>query len=91
MNIYSLSQDITPSSTYSTYFPQGGKGAPTGSTLFGTTTINGQKQIINSEVCANDLSFLFEIASDDVAGSVSYQDAGDNLSGIGGLFLTYNC
>lgn len=90
VNAYALSTDIRPSDTWATYFPTGKKGTPIGGFLFGTTTITGQKATINSEVCKNNLNYLFLIASEDKAGEVTFVDAGNNLSGIGGFYLTYN-
>lgn len=90
VNIYRLPNDIKPTDTYATYFPKGGRGTPEGASLFGTTTINGQKAIINSQVCTPNLNYLIEIASDTQAGSVAFVDAGNNLSGIGGFFVSYN-
>jgi len=90
LNVYALPHDIQPADTYTTYFPNGGNGAPQGSSLWGSVTLDGQKHVINSESCSANLSFLFEIASDQ-AGSVSFRDAGDNLSGIGGFYLSYDC
>ncbi|MCJ1461619.1 hypothetical protein MMC07_000216 [Pseudocyphellaria aurata] len=91
LNVYSLPVPITEKDTYDTYFPNGGRGIPKGASLFGTTTITGQKAVINSQVCKPSLGYLFEIASDTQDGSVLFADAGNNLSGIGGFYLTYNC
>ncbi|MCJ1411936.1 hypothetical protein MMC19_006028 [Ptychographa xylographoides] len=95
LNVYRLGTDISAQSTYSEYFPNGGKGSPPGTTLFGTTTLaSGEaivSSVINSGVCSPDMSFLFELASDTVAGDVSFQDAGDNSSGIGGFYMSFNC
>ena len=92
LNAYKLGNDIGVSSTYVEYFPAGGNGNPINSTLFGTITIEGmgQKAIINSGVCTPDMSFLFEIANQG-AGNVSFLDAGNNLTGIGGFYLSYDC
>ncbi|MCJ1429111.1 hypothetical protein MMC29_007024 [Sticta canariensis] len=91
LNVYALPRPISPSDTYSTYFPNGGRGIPKDSYLFATTTITGQKAVLNSQVCQPSLGYLFEIASETAAGSVTFADAGNNLSGIGGFYLTYNC
>ena len=91
LNVYALSTDITEDSTYEKYFPSGTRGTPMGAFLFGTTTLNGGPAIINSATCAQNMSFLFEIASETDAGSVQFQDAGDNLTGIGGFYMTYDC
>lgn len=91
LNVYALPGTVKPTDTYNDYFPKGGRGSPVGGTLFTTTTITGQRAVLNSEVCRPELSFLFEIASDSSAGSVAFRDAGDNLTGIGGFYLTYNC
>lgn len=91
LNVYALPKPIKSTDTYETYFPQGGRGTPKGSYLFATTRITGQKAVLNSQTCAPTLGYLFEIASDTDAGTVSFVDAGNNLSGIGGFYLTYNC
>lgn len=91
LNVYALGKTISSGDTYATYFPNGGRGTPKDSFLFGTTTVNGQRAVVNSEVCSTSLSFLFEIASETQDGSVTFADAGNNLSGIGGFYLTYNC
>lgn len=91
LNVYALPNNISSSDTYATYFPNGGRGIPKGAYLFATTTITGQKAVLNSQVCQPNLGYLFEIASPTAAGSVTFADAGNNLSGIGGFYLTYNC
>lgn len=91
VNVFSLSNDIKPSDTWGTYFPDGRKGIPVGGFLFGTTRITGQKAVINSQVCKSSLNYLFLIASDTEAGEVAFVDAGNNLSGIGGFYIAYNC
>ena len=91
VNAYSLSNDIKPSDTWATYFPNGQKGTPRGGYLFGSTRITGQKAVINSQVCNSSLNYLFLIASDTKAGEVAFVDAGNNLSGIGGFYIAYNC
>lgn len=91
VNAYALPKDIRPSDTWATYFPDGKKGTPLGSFLFGTTTIDGNKTTINSEVCKDSLNYLFLISSDTKAGEVTFADAGNNLSGIGGFYISYNC
>lgn len=91
LNVWALPGPISSTDTYATYFPTGGRGVPKGSSLFGTTTITGQKAVINSQVCKPSLGYLFQIASATAAGSVTFADAGNNLSGIGGFYLTYNC
>lgn len=91
LNVYALPGDISASDTYATYFPDGGRGTPKESFLFGTTTITGQRAVINSAFCRPSLGFLFQIASSTKAGRVVFQDAGNNLSGIGGFYLSYNC
>lgn len=89
LNVFKLSRNITKSDTYSTYFPQGGRGIPVGGFLFGTINPSTRKGIVNSGVCAPSLSFLVEIASDTAAGSVAFTDAG-NPQVINGFFLTYD-
>jgi hypothetical protein len=91
VSVYALSNNISRSDTWGTYFPNGRKGTPAGGFLFGSTTISGQKAVINSETCKNSLNYLFLIASDDKAGEVAFVDAGNNLSGIGGFYIAYNC
>ena len=91
LNVYALPNDISSSDTYQTYFPDGGRGTPKGSYLWATTTITGQKAVLNSKTCQPALGFLFQIASSTGAGAVTFTDAGDNLSGIGGFYLTHNC
>ena len=46
---------------------------------------------MNSQVCSPDLNYLFEVASDTDAGTTTFTDAGNNLSGIGGFYVTYDC
>lgn len=91
LNVYALPNPISPTDTYTTYFPNGGRGIPKGASLFGSITITRQKVVINSQVCKPSLGYLFQIASDTKAGNVTFADAGNNLSGIGGFYLTYNC
>lgn len=91
VNIYKLPNDIKSSDTYQTYFPGGGRGTPKGAFLFGTTTINGQKAVINSQVCTPNLNYLIEIASDTKAGSVSFVDSGKPPPNVDGFLLTFNC
>lgn len=91
LNVYALPGPISSKDTYATYFPNGGRGIPKGSYLFGTTTITGQKAVVNSQVCRSNLGYLFQIASETGIGGVTFADAGNNLSGIGGFYLTYNC
>lgn len=91
LNVFALPNDISPTDTYEKYFPNGGRGTPKGSFLWATTTITGQKQVVNSEVCRPSLGYLFQISSDTKAGAVEFLDAGNNLSGIGGFYMTYNC
>lgn len=91
LNVYSLPNDISSTDTYTTYFGENTRGTPKGSYLFDTIQITGQKAVLNSQTCKPALGYLFEIASDTAAGSVSFLDAGDNLSGIGGLYMTYDC
>lgn len=90
LNVWSLPEPISSTDTYATYFPTGGRGIPKGSFLFGSITLTGQKAVINSQVCKPSLGYLFQIASATAAGSVTFADAGNNLSGIGGFYLTYN-
>ena len=92
LNVFKLGNNITVDSTYADYFPSGGSGSPVNSTLFGTITLEGmgQKAVINSAVCTPDMSFLFEIANQG-AGNVSFFDQGDNLTGIAGFYLNYDC
>lgn len=91
VSVYALPNDIKPSDTWETYFPTGRKGTPLGGFLFGSTTITGQKAVVNSGVCHNSLNYLLLIASDTKAGEVSFVDAGNNLTGIGGFFIAFNC
>ena len=91
LNVFALPNDISKTDTYKTYFPNGGRGTPKDSFLFATTTINGQKAVLNSQGCKPTLGYLFQIASDTAAGAVSFVDAGNNLSGISGFFITHNC
>ena len=92
LNVYKLGNDISADSTYAEYFPAGGNGSPVNSTLFGTITLQGmgQKAVINSGVCTPDMSFLFELANPGAA-NVSFLDAGNNLTGIGGFYISYDC
>lgn len=48
LNVYALPNNIQPTDTYLTYFPSGKRAIPTGAFLFGTTTLNGTKVMINS-------------------------------------------
>lgn len=91
LSVYSLPADIGAEDTYATYFPNGGIGTPEGAYLWTTTEITGNKAVLNSKTCNSTMSFLFQIASSTSAGSVAFLDAGDNLSGIGGFYMTYNC
>lgn len=91
VNIYGLLNDIRSTDTYSTYFPNGGRGIPKDAFLFGTTTINGLKAVINSQVCRPNLAYLIEIASDTKAGRVTFVDAGKPHPDVAGFYLTYNC
>ncbi|MCJ1423020.1 hypothetical protein MMC29_000901 [Sticta canariensis] len=91
LNIYALPRPISPTDTYATYYPNGGRGTPKDSYLWATTTITGGRAVINSDSCRPDLGYLFQIASETKAGSVRFTDAGNNLSGIGGFYLTHNC
>ncbi len=91
LNVYSLPSDISKTDTYATYFPNGGRGTPKGSFLFASIKITGQKAVLNSQSCKPTLNYLFQIASDTAAGAVSFVDAGNNLSGIGGFFVSHNC
>lgn len=91
LNVYPIHQPILASDTYATYFPNGGRGTPKGSFLWATTTITGQPATLNSEGCLSDLGYLFQIASETADGAVTFADAGNNLSGIGGFYLKYNC
>ena len=91
LNVYALPHDISETDTYETYFPNGGRGTPKDSPLWATTTITGQKAVLNSEACQPALGYLFQIASSTGAGEVTFADAGDNLSGISGFYMTYDC
>lgn len=91
LSVYALPNPISSSDTYATYFPNGGRGTPKDSFLFATTTITGQRAILNSQACRPSLGYLFQISSSTKAGSVTFVDAGNNLSGIGGFYITYNC
>ena len=46
------------------------------------TEITGENAVLNSKTCNSSMSFLFQIASTTSAGSVTFLDAGDNLSGV---------
>jgi len=90
LNVYNLlgaENDITPTSNYQQYFPNGGSGAPNGTALWGTVTLDGQRHVINSAVCTPSMSFLFEIASETTSGVVEW----NNLAAGNGFELTYNC
>lgn len=90
LNVYNLlgaENGITATSSYQQYFPNGGSGAPNGTSLWGTVTLDGQKHVINSAVCAPSMSFLFEIASETESGIVEW----NNLAVGNGFYLTYNC
>lgn len=91
ISVYALSNNISTSDTWETYFPVGRKGTPIGGFLFGSTTITGQKAVINSQTCKNSLNYLFVLSDETKAGEVVFVDAGNNLSGIGGFYLAYNC
>lgn len=96
INVYAIpssAHNISSSDTYATYFPSGGRGLPQipGSYLFGSVRINGSQGVVNSQVCSPDLNYLFEVASDTDAGTTTFTDAGNNLSGIGGFYVTYDC
>lgn len=91
LSVYSLSNDISEDDTYATYFTNGGIGTPAGSFLWATTEITGEKAVLNSKTCNSSMSFLFQIASANSAGSVAFLDAGDNLSGHGGFYMSYDC
>lgn len=91
LNIYALPRPVSSTDTYATYYPDGGRGTPEDSYLWATTTITGARAVINSVSCRPDLGYLFQIASETEAGSVRFTDAGNNLSGIGGFYLTYDC
>ena len=91
LSVYALPNPISKTDTYATYFPNGGRGTPKNSYLFATTTITGQKAVLNSQACRPALGYLFQIASTTAAGAVAFVDAGNNLSGISGFYLTYNC
>lgn len=90
LNVYNLlgaENDITASSSYAQYFPNGGSGSPKATALWGTVTLDGQKHVINSAACTPSMSFLFEIASETQSGIVEW----NNLAAGNGLYLTYNC
>lgn len=91
LSVYSLSNDVSEDDTYATYFTNGGIGTPAGSFLWATTEITGEKAVLNSKTCNSSMSFLFQIASANSAGSVAFLDAGDNLSGHGGFYMSYDC
>ncbi len=91
LNVYALPGDISATDTYATYFADGARGTPAGAYLWTTTTVTGKAAVLNSKTCESSMSFLFQIASDVSAGAVSFMDAGNNLSGIGGFYVTYNC
>ena len=91
LTVFSLSNNIASTDTYSTYFPNGGRGTPKGGTNFGTITLTGkgQNSVVNTRPCAASLNFLFQIAADNTgAGTVSFTDTSTSQS-INGFFLTY--
>ena len=95
LNVYAFSSGnaISKSDTYQTYFPSGGRGTPKGMFLWTSITITGQAATLNSGGCPakGSWGFLFQIASETGAGAVAFADAGNNLSGIGGFYMTYSC
>jgi hypothetical protein len=91
LNVYPLPGPVSSSDNYSTYFPNGGKQNPKGAPLWGSVTLDGNRHDIGGSGCTANPAFLFEIASDTQAGSVAFADAGNNLSGIGGFYITYDC
>ncbi|MCJ1398230.1 hypothetical protein MMC11_001427 [Xylographa trunciseda] len=93
LNVYNLlDDDITKYSNYAGYYPDGGSGEPNSAAgLWGSLTLDGGPHTVNTAACTGNMSFLVGIASQDQAGTVSFQDAGDNLSGIGGFYLSFDC
>lgn len=89
VNVFKLSNDITPSDTWETYFPNGRKGTPVGGFLFGTIFVTQKGAIVNSQTWESGFNYLFLLASDTQAGEVAFRDAGNNLSGIGGFFIEF--
>lgn len=58
------------------------------------TLAAGQSTAINSEVCAGDLAFVFEVAEwVDVSSSVQFNEYINAANGAGavGVYLTYSC
>ena len=90
INVFALTRNITASDTWGTYFPTGQKGTPANGFLWGTTTITGGNQYINSQACQSSLNYLVLLDSQSQAGEVTFVDAGNNLSGIGGFYIEYN-
>lgn len=91
LNVYALPGDISAEDTYDDYFPNGGRGIPDGAYLFGSVTIDGGSHVINSKVCAENLSFLFGVASEEQAGETVFVDSGSDEDGPAGLYLTFDC
>ncbi|MCJ1461616.1 hypothetical protein MMC07_000213 [Pseudocyphellaria aurata] len=93
LHVYALSTpSITAKATYRTYYPKLGSGVPKGGSLNGNTTITTEKRVVISSLeCKPSLDYLFQIASDKQNGSVSFTDAGNDVAGISGFYLSYNC
>ena len=91
VNVYRLLNNINSTDTYETYYPGGGRGLPKDGFLFATVTILGQRAVLNSESCKEDLNYLFAIASETKEGGVTFFDSGTNPSGLSGFYISYNC
>ncbi|KUJ18600.1 uncharacterized protein LY89DRAFT_683536 [Mollisia scopiformis] len=79
--------------SWSTFYPP--TSPPFGQGLFDTVTFApGQSAAINSEVCGQNLAFVFEVASwVGVSSSVEFNEYVNLLNGAGlaGVYLTYGC
>lgn len=74
LNVYALQSEFPSEDAHGIYFPGGGRGTLEGSFLWATTTITGQKAVLNSQGCRPTSRCLFEIASSTAAG--------DNFRGL---------
>jgi hypothetical protein len=82
VNVFTLEAPFNSGTTWNS--------APAAVSLWGTGTfVSGGTTIINSETCAPNLYFLFEIASDTADGSVSFTQRGPPSPA--GIRLTHNC
>ncbi len=82
VNVFTLQAPFNSATTWNT--------TPAVASLWGTATFtSGGTAIINSETCAPNLYFAFEIADDTADGSVAFTQLG--LPNPAGIQLTYNC